>query len=65
MKKVFETLCVLETGPNKPRSQKHSAGLTAVTEKSLASKAGHLEMLHGGKKDKLKEIAAKKPKAGK
>ena len=46
-------------------SQKHSAGLTAVTEKSLAGKAGHLEMLHGGKKDRLKEIAAKKAKAGK
>lgn len=49
----------------RPFIQKHSAGLTAVTEKSLASKAGHLEMLHGGKKDKLKEMAAKKAKAGK
>ncbi|KAJ9621992.1 hypothetical protein H2203_006873 [Taxawa tesnikishii (nom. ined.)] len=31
--------------------KKHSAGLTAMTEKSLAEKAGHLEMLRGGKKD--------------
>lgn len=31
--------------------QKHSAGLTAVTEAALAQKAGHLEMLKGGKKD--------------
>lgn len=33
-------------------SQKHTSGLTALTEKSLAGKAGHLEMLRGGKKDK-------------
>ena len=31
--------------------KKHSAGLTEVTEKSLASKAGHLELLRGGKKE--------------
>jgi hypothetical protein len=31
--------------------QKHSAGLTEMTEKSLASKAGHLEILRGGKKE--------------
>ncbi|KXL50335.1 hypothetical protein M433DRAFT_29487, partial [Acidomyces richmondensis BFW] len=31
--------------------KKHSAGLTEMTEKSLASKAGHLELLRGGKKD--------------
>lgn len=30
---------------------KASAGLTANTEKLLAQKAGHLEMLKGGKKD--------------
>jgi hypothetical protein len=65
MKKVIEVFYILECTANASLSQKHSAGLTAVTEKSLASKAGHLEMLHGGKKDKLKEIAAKKPKAGK
>ncbi|KAF2265521.1 hypothetical protein CC78DRAFT_579269 [Lojkania enalia] len=32
--------------------KKHAAGLTAKTEKMLAEKAGHLEMLRGGKKDK-------------
>ncbi|KAI9658916.1 MAG: hypothetical protein M1821_001876 [Bathelium mastoideum] len=32
--------------------KKHSAGLTALTERNLAEKAGHLEMLAGGKKDK-------------
>lgn len=37
--------------------KKHTAGLTALTEKSLAGKAGHLEMLGGGKKEK--KIAAK------
>ncbi len=31
--------------------QKHSSGLTAMTEKSLAGKAGHLELLRGGKRD--------------
>ncbi|EKG12974.1 hypothetical protein MPH_09892 [Macrophomina phaseolina MS6] len=35
--------------------KKHSAGLTALTEKQLAEKAGHLEMLRGGKKDKKGE----------
>jgi hypothetical protein len=33
--------------------QKHSAGLITLTERSLAEKAGHLEMLKGGKKDRL------------
>lgn len=32
--------------------KKHSAGLTAMTERTLASKAGHLELLKGGKKTK-------------
>ncbi|KAJ9666306.1 hypothetical protein H2201_003494 [Coniosporium apollinis] len=32
--------------------KKHTSGLTALTEKNLAEKAGHLEMLRGGKKDK-------------
>lgn len=32
--------------------KKSAAGLTAQTEKLLAEKAGHLEMLRGGKKDK-------------
>ncbi|KAH8820878.1 hypothetical protein F5884DRAFT_745217 [Xylogone sp. PMI_703] len=31
--------------------KKHSAGLTALTERTLGAKAGHLEMLRGGKKD--------------
>ncbi|KAG8623017.1 hypothetical protein KVT40_007993 [Elsinoe batatas] len=40
--------------------KKQSAGLAALTEKSLAEKAGHLEMLKGGKKD-----AARKGENGK
>jgi hypothetical protein len=32
--------------------KKHSAGLTALTEKKLAERAGHLELLKGGKKTK-------------
>lgn len=32
--------------------QKYSAGLINKTERSLAEKAGHLEMLKGGKKGK-------------
>ncbi|KAA8648596.1 hypothetical protein EYZ11_011418 [Aspergillus tanneri] len=35
-------------------TKKLSAGLTAKTEKNLAEKAGHLELLAGGKKDKKK-----------
>lgn len=38
--------------------KKHSAGLIGATEKSLASKAGHLELLRGGKKDAKAEKAA-------
>ncbi|KAK6521079.1 hypothetical protein TWF506_001312 [Arthrobotrys conoides] len=34
--------------------KKHSGGLTAKTEKNLAEKAGHLELLPGGKKDRKK-----------
>lgn len=34
--------------------KKHAAGLTAQTEKMLGEKAGHLEVLRGGKKDKKK-----------
>jgi len=40
--------------------KKHTAGLTALTEKSLAGKAGHLEMLRGGKKDRKAENAGPK-----
>jgi len=32
--------------------KKHSAGMTARTEKNLAERAGHLEIIKGGKKDK-------------
>jgi hypothetical protein len=38
--------------------------LTAMTEKNLAEKAGHLELLGGGKKDK-KEQALKEAQKGK
>lgn len=31
--------------------KKHTSGLTALTEKNLAQRAGHLEILGGGKKD--------------
>ncbi|KAK8166283.1 hypothetical protein IWX90DRAFT_432343 [Phyllosticta citrichinensis] len=40
--------------------KKHTGGLTALTEKSLAQRAGHLEILRGGKKDKTKEGAKEK-----
>ena len=43
---------------------KSSAGLTAQTEKMLAQKAGHLEMLKGGKKDKGKEGEGKGKRKG-
>lgn len=45
--------------------KKHSAGLTAMTEKSLAGKAGHLEMLKGGKKDGAKSSSTATKKAAK
>ncbi|KAF2274385.1 uncharacterized protein EI97DRAFT_435220 [Westerdykella ornata] len=35
--------------------KKVAAGLTAKTEKLLGEKAGHLEMLRGGKKEKKEE----------
>ena len=31
--------------------KKHTSGLTALTEKNLAQRAGHLEILAGGKRD--------------
>ena len=37
---------------NLASAQKHSAGLTAMTERTLGAKAGHLELLKGGKKNK-------------
>jgi hypothetical protein len=36
-------------------SQKLSAGLIAKTERSLAERAGHLELLAGGKNRKKKD----------
>jgi len=33
-------------------TKKHSAGLIAMTERTLGAKAGHLELLKGGKKNK-------------
>jgi len=45
--------------------KKHSAGLHAKTEQHLAERAGHLELLSGGKKkrdDKQKAAAAKSGK---
>ncbi|KAF2110993.1 hypothetical protein BDV96DRAFT_500450 [Lophiotrema nucula] len=39
--------------------KKHASGLTAQTEKMLGEKAGHLELLRGGKKEKKDKKAAK------
>ncbi|PYH79954.1 hypothetical protein BO82DRAFT_121948 [Aspergillus uvarum CBS 121591] len=44
------------TNPS-PATQKLTAGLTARTEKNLAERAGHLELLAGGKKDKKADAA--------
>ncbi|KAL4793639.1 hypothetical protein BDV19DRAFT_391066 [Aspergillus venezuelensis] len=44
-------------------TKKLTAGLVAKTEKNLAQRAGHLEMLAGGKKDK-KAGAGKDGKKG-
>ncbi|KAJ5231669.1 UPF0390 protein [Penicillium citrinum] len=43
-------------------NKKLTSGLVAKTERSLASKAGHLEMLTGGKKERLEK--EKKKHAG-
>jgi hypothetical protein len=40
--------------------KKASAGLVVQTEKMLGEKAGHLEMLRGGKKDKKDQKNVKK-----
>lgn len=46
--------------------KKHSAGLAEMNEKTLATKAGHLELLRGGKKDrKAKDAATKQATKGK
>ncbi|KAF2430404.1 hypothetical protein EJ08DRAFT_242596 [Tothia fuscella] len=45
--------------------KKHSSGLTGMTERALAQRAGHLEILAGGKnKKKDPEIVVKKDKKG-
>ncbi|GFF29414.1 conserved hypothetical protein [Aspergillus udagawae] len=46
-------------------TKKLTAGLTAKTERSLAQRAGHLELLAGGKKDKKAEKEKGKEKGGK
>lgn len=40
--------------------QKLTSGLVTKTERSLATKAGHLELLAGGKKDRNAEKAKAK-----
>ncbi|KAF2666112.1 hypothetical protein BT63DRAFT_458476 [Microthyrium microscopicum] len=40
--------------------KRNTSGLTALTEKNLAEKAGHLEILKGGKKDRAGGRDAKK-----
>ncbi|KAL8892697.1 MAG: hypothetical protein Q9205_000189 [Flavoplaca limonia] len=43
----------------KKLTKKYSAGLIRKTESSLAEKAGHLEMLRGGKKSKKEGLEKK------
>ncbi|KAJ6261255.1 hypothetical protein Dda_3923 [Drechslerella dactyloides] len=43
----------------KALKKKVTSGLTAKTERNLAEKAGHLELLPGGKKDRNKAAIAK------
>ncbi|KAI4249619.1 MAG: hypothetical protein L6R40_000408 [Gallowayella cf. fulva] len=43
----------------KKLTKKYSAGLIRKTESSLAEKAGHLEMLRGGKKSKKGNLEKK------
>ncbi|GAB7344671.1 hypothetical protein MBLNU457_3152t1 [Dothideomycetes sp. NU457] len=45
--------------------KKQSSGLSATIEKSMAEKAGHLEMLRGGKADRKDKKAAEMSKAKK
>ena len=44
----------------RPTIQKHTAALTAKTERTLAQRAGHLELLKGGKKDEKEAKATGK-----
>jgi hypothetical protein len=45
--------------------KKSTAGLSGATERMLAQKAGHLEMLKGGKRDKDKKAGEKGEGKGK
>lgn len=47
------------------QKKRNSAGLAALTEKSLAGKAGHLEMLRGGKRDTDRKTGGAKELKGK
>jgi hypothetical protein len=42
--------------------KKHSAGHGAFTEKTLAQRAGHLEILKGGKSDRKTQAGARDAK---
>ncbi|KAJ5278935.1 hypothetical protein N7478_004307 [Penicillium angulare] len=46
-------------------TKKLTSGLVTKTERSLASKAGHLELLAGGKKDRLEKERKAAAAAGK
>lgn len=39
--------------------KKHTAGLSGLTERTLAERAGHLELLEGGKRGKKAEAQGK------
>ncbi|EPE27794.1 hypothetical protein GLAREA_04585 [Glarea lozoyensis ATCC 20868] len=44
---------------NAKMTKKHSAGLTAMTERTLGAKAGHLELIKGGKKNQDAPVKGK------
>ncbi|OGE51683.1 hypothetical protein PENARI_c012G09610 [Penicillium arizonense] len=46
-------------------TKKLTSGLVGKTERSLATKAGHLEILAGGKKDRLQKEKKKAQEGGK
>ncbi|PYH95046.1 hypothetical protein BO71DRAFT_398417 [Aspergillus ellipticus CBS 707.79] len=49
----------------KKLTKKLTSGLTTMTERNLAEKAGHLELLAGGKKDRKKSAEGAKGKGQK
>ncbi|KAJ5860979.1 uncharacterized protein N7529_008289 [Penicillium soppii] len=49
---------------NQKLVKKLTSGLVGMTEKSLAVKAGHLELLAGGKKDRLQKERTQAQKSG-